>query len=201
MSRKYGGTGLGLAITQKLVQKMGGDVTVESTIDIGSKFHLNILVDTYENHPEIESEITSEADEDKDMSGEWNKLKILLVEDNKINQRLAIRMLAKLDCVADIANDGFEGVDALNHQVYDLILMDMSMPGMSGIEATEKIRVDLSPIYKYPPYIVAMTANALSSDREKCMNAGMNDFIAKPFDFNDLKRALDGAIIYRRSQK
>ena len=116
-------------------------------------------------------------------------LRLLLVEDNSISQQVALRMLKKLCLKADLAKDGFEGVDAALSKPYDVIFMDLSMPGMPGLEATKKILCHFS--HTPPPYIIAMTANALSSDRELCLSSGMDDFISKPFTINDIREALE----------
>lgn len=141
--------------------------------------------------------ISTESEEE--FADEWGNLAVLLVEDNHVNQQLASRMLKKLGVVLDVASDGFEGVARVSEKTYDLILMDISMPGMSGYEATECIRRNLPAPYVRQPYIVAMTANALQSDRDKCSEATMNDFIAKPFDLSDVRRALNGTVLYRRT--
>jgi CheY-like chemotaxis protein len=126
---------------------------------------------------------------------EWSELLVLLVEDNKINQKVACRMLASLGVKSvDVADDGFQGIEAISKKKYDLILMDLSMPGMSGLEATEHVRANRPVLYESPPLIVAMTANALSSDRQKCFDVGMDDFVSKPFSKADLMRILNLSI-------
>ena len=116
-------------------------------------------------------------------------VRILLVEDNQINQKVAIHMLGRLGLQADIANNGQEAIDCLRRQSYDLILMDMQMPVMGGLEATEVIRREIAA--QAPPYIIALTANAMTSDRDNCLKVGMDDYISKPLRFEELKQAIE----------
>jgi CheY-like chemotaxis protein len=115
-------------------------------------------------------------------------LRILLAEDNAVNQKVAIHILERLGYRVDLAANGLEVLDALGRQAYDMILMDVHMPEMDGLEATLAIRRNFSADRQ--PYIVAMTANAMHGDREQCMAAGMDDYLSKPFKINDLKQIL-----------
>ena len=114
---------------------------------------------------------------------------ILLAEDNPVNQKVALRMLERIGYAADVANNGVEALAALEEKHYDIILMDMQMPEMDGLEATRRI------VTKYPelerPYIIALTANAMQGDRERCISAGMNDYISKPIRMEDLHEAFE----------
>jgi CheY-like chemotaxis protein len=121
--------------------------------------------------------------------GQRHPLRILLAEDNTVNQKVALRMLERLGYGADVAADGEEALAALHRQPYDVVLMDVQMPVLNGLEATQRI-VETWPEAKRP-YIIAMTAEALEGDRERCLAAGMNDYIAKPVRMEDLARALD----------
>ena len=114
-------------------------------------------------------------------------LSILLAEDNLVNQKIIIYMLAKMGYVADIVQNGQEAVDAVNQKVYDLVLMDIQMPEMDGLEATRAIR----QLLQAQPFIVAMTANAMQGDKEECLAAGMDDYISKPINLNSLKSMLE----------
>lgn len=118
-----------------------------------------------------------------------SRLRILLAEDNPINQKVTIRMLQRIGYEADIANNGQEAVDALKRQPYDVILMDMMMPQMDGLEATRHIVAHWKPAER--PFIVAVTANVMPGDRERCLEAGMNDYLPKPLRMQSLKAVLD----------
>lgn len=182
-SRKYGGTGLGLAISFKLVKLMGGKMSVESRRNRGSIF-------TFDLPLSAESEYTPKKKNSIQIDPEMaNKLplSILVAEDNRINQKLARRLLQRLGYIVDIAENGVEAIKALEVKRYDVILMDMQMPELDGPGATKAI------IEKYgdsSPYIIAVTANILPSDREKCFKSGMSDFISKPIPINDLISSL-----------
>ena len=119
--------------------------------------------------------------------GVRHPLRILLAEDNAVNQKLALRLLEQMGYRADLASNGFEVIESLDRQMYDLVLMDVQMPDMDGLEATRKIRV--MPNLDQPR-IVAMTANAMQGDREMCLAAGMDDYISKPIHVPDLVNAL-----------
>jgi len=130
----------------------------------------------------------SEVDPDL---GRRHPLRVLLAEDNRVNQRVAMRMLERMGYRADVAANGLEAVEAIRRQTYDVVLMDMQMPEMDGVEATERIRASLPD--EVQPYIIAMTANAAVQDREICLRAGMNDFLAKPVVLHDLGAAPEKA--------
>ncbi|MCP4283477.1 MAG: response regulator, partial [Gammaproteobacteria bacterium] len=125
---------------------------------------------------------------DKDM-GERLPLRILLAEDNSINQQLALRTLERLGYRADVAGNGVEALDALRQKLYDVILMDVQMPEMDGLEATRQIRKEFQT--EAQPRIIAVTANAMQGDREECLSAGMDDYISKAFEVQELMNALE----------
>jgi CheY-like chemotaxis protein len=116
-------------------------------------------------------------------------LRILLAEDNMLNQKVALRMLKRLGYDADVANNGVQAVNAVEVQPYDVVLMDVQMPEMDGLEATRQIRA-IDNTLNHQPHIIAMTAAAMELDREKCLEAGMNDFVSKPATLEDLQRAI-----------
>ena len=192
-SRKYGGTGLGLAISKRLAEAMGGTMWAESTgiPGEGSTFHLTIA--TLAAREQL-TPSTAPGPGSLDLDpghADRHPLRILLVEDNVVNQKLATRMLSRMGYEADIAANGLEAIEAVERQSYDLVLMDVQMPEMDGIEATRKI-VGNTPL-ETRPWIVAMTANAMDGDRERCIEAGMNGYIAKPIRVQELVAAILGA--------
>jgi len=178
-SRIYGGTGLGLAIVKKLVKLLNGDISVKSKFGEGSVFNLNLPF-------KIDETVIASAEIEKRTSKEKQLgLKILLVEDNKTNQILAKTRLERWGCTVAIANNGIEGVKKVQHNRYDIILMDIQMPVMDGYEATKIIKNDLSKKTSLIP-IIAMTAYTSKSDIQRALDVGMNDYIFKPFKTNDL---------------
>ncbi len=176
-SRMYGGTGLGLAISKQIVQQMNGQLEVKSKKGLGSEFYFTLK---FKKGKPISIQQTS--DEEYNISL-LNK-KILLVEDNPVNQMMTSTMLKKWGYIVDIADDGWVAIEKLKSENFDLILMDMRMPHLNGVEATKIIRQELT--LKVP--ILALTANAIKGDKEKCIEIGMNDYISKPFKGIELKR-------------
>ena len=183
-TRRFGGSGLGLAISSKLIALMGGDLKVESELGKGSKFFFVIPVETAKEIAAKEP-VNQENDLKAPLSGN-----ILVVEDNKTNQMLLGMILDDLGLSYEVANDGIEAVSCFQNNKYDVILMDENMPNMNGVEATKHIReMEKSQSLKTTP-IVAVTANALSTDRERFLNAGMDDYISKPFTESAITKVL-----------
>lgn len=186
ITRKYGGTGLGLSITKELVQRMEGTIEVTSHVGVGSKFSVRIRLQPSDIHPE-----SARSDENQEVRFQGH---VLVAEDNEVNMMLITLLLEDFGVDFTAAKDGAEAVEMFQSGSFDLVLMDENMPNLSGIEAMQKIRQ--LPGGTLP--IIALTANVMAGDKERFLEAGMDDFIPKPVDIMKLRSVLTRYLSHNR---
>jgi CheY-like chemotaxis protein len=181
MSRKHGGAGLGLAISRRLAELMNGTISVGSTPKRGSTFHFTIV-----GEPTVLA--ATESPEPATPPIRANRdLRILLADDDAVNRLVVTGMLQHLGYQPDAVTNGVEVLEALKRKPYDVVLMDVQMPKLDGLEVTRRIRSERGE----EPYIIALTAHSLAGDRERCLAAGMNAYLSKPLSMSNLEKALN----------
>lgn len=195
IARKYGGTGLGLSITKSLVDLMGGEISVESKVDAGTIFTVILPLKTTKKAPK---RIRREDNLfNKGINVPNLNIEVLLVEDNAINAFMAKSIIEKWKCTVTHVENGEEAIEALNKGSYDIVLMDVQMPILNGIQATHKIREDL----KSTVPIIALTANAIKGEKEKCLKAGMDAYLSKPFSPIELHNLMSELVQFSIQKK
>lgn len=177
-----GGAGLGLAISSRLARIMNGKITLESRPGEGSRFGFAMQLDSFSSKDDGKDPRPGKTDVPV------SQLRVLLAEDNAVNQTLALAILAKFGIKAELARNGYEALQAVSVREFDVVLMDVQMPELDGLDATRSIRALPNSVVQ--PWIIALTANAFEQDRQLCMAAGMDDFVAKPFKQEALRDAL-----------
>lgn len=190
-NRKYGGTGLGLAICHRLITMMGGSIWVESKLGYGSNFQFKIPIELPPASfiPDPSDEILNPVESEKTKP---DHIRILVAEDNPVNQRVVTLLLQKLGYTCTLASDGIEALELLLHNPFDILFLDIQMPKLDGIATAGRIRDNFPPENR--PWIIAMTAHAMQGDREECLTAGMDDYISKPITTQSLQSAINRAI-------
>ena len=192
LARRFTGSGLGLSITKRLIEMMGGTIWVERTVEgEGSSFSFKVQ---FQRVPE--RVIVPENESPAGLSTPLPPLRVLLAEDNPVNQLLVVSLLRKKDCHVTAVETGVDALRAYQESAFDLILMDVQMPDMDGLTATQRIRAAEVPGKRIP--IIALTAGVMKNDREKCIEAGMDDYVSKPFKISEFFTKIDSVVSQRQ---
>ncbi len=183
-SREFGGTGLGLSICKHIIELMGGQLSVISELNQGSEFFFTLVLDcTTQSQTEQPAPLSDE------LLKPLENWPVLIAEDNLVNQKIMVAMLEKLKCKVSIVDNGVGAVEACQTAFFPLIFMDLQMPEMNGFDATKRIRL-LQEDSDQQSYVIALTANATEEDRQRCLQAGMDEFMTKPVKFDTIKQAM-----------
>jgi two-component system capsular synthesis sensor histidine kinase RcsC len=184
-----GGTGLGLSITRELVRRLGGDLSVESTVGKGSAFQVRMKVPLPQAFTGASPTEQGPVEKLNKSTGQSRfSAHVLVAEDDPVNQMVALTMLQHLGCTVTTVRDGEEALRRINTEPFDLVLMDCRMPNLDGLKTTQRLRQLPPPLSSTP--VVALSANAGTEEKARCLQAGMNDYLAKPLNLEDLQNAL-----------
>ena len=198
VTRKYGGTGLGLSICQEIIHAMGGNINLESTEHIGSTFHFTLTFKQANREKNNDERLQSECELDQTDSDDFKQLKVLIAEDNLVNIMVLNAQLARINIEADVANDGAQALTMHEKTPYDIIISDCHMPIVDGFELANKLSKNKN---SQPLWLIAITADALSGSAEKCLEAGFDDYIAKPCSQEIITNKLNWAYRQLKLQK
>lgn len=197
ITRKFGGTGLGLVICKNLIELMGGRIVYDTRPGVGTTFVFTLI---FENIAEADNHSVIEKLNQHFQFTKYSELKILVVDDVQINQIILSKTLQKIGFSSDVASNGQEAIEKHLSENYDIIFMDCQMPILDGIQATKDIRYNEKVLNVYKPVlIIALTANASVEDKNTCLNAGMNQFLAKPFSYEQIEKVLQ--IVIEQTEK
>jgi CheY-like chemotaxis protein len=197
LDRQHGGTGLGLAIARQLCRSMGGDLVCDSAVGVGSVFRATMLMPAQSDVAGRERDVQAGADGQALAEGGLAGLRVLLAEDNAVNILVAEAVLGHLGCEVHTVTDGQQAVAWLAQHRCDVVLMDCAMPVMNGLEATREIRRMEQAAGHTRVAIVALTANSLLDERAQCLDAGMDEHLAKPFGPDDIRGVLERVLLQR----
>lgn len=188
MSRRHGGAGLGLSICRQLAEAMRGRIGVYSTVGRGSTFWFTVALD--ESAPRADTSLSAASVPATNDDDVLRGARVLVAEDNFVSQRVVLGLLRRFGCVVDVVGDGLQAVAAVSARPYDIVLLDCQMPGMDGYSVARAIRAPSSVAIDPTVPIVALTAHAMSGDRDRCIESGMDDYLTKPVDPGELRSTL-----------